>query len=236
MNHKLLFIFTGIFLICSAQTAKKPFPFTGTYTINYEQLTAAKTTSKGTILCAFNTFDAALIPSFANTIKDVAGAKLLVNTNLNEMTMLTSMKNGKKSGLLTTIPKPAIETAKTTKAPIITKTKETKVIQGYACEKIIITLADTTKIESWTTGAIVINIAQAIQITNSGFKGKSPLSAVNISSLNGTPLETVITYKNGTSVKLIVTDIKKIKPDAAFFSSSGFNIMDARGLPMFNGN
>ena len=49
-------------------------------------------------------------------------------------------------------------------------------------------------------------------------------------------MESIITYKNGDTVKLILSDIRKGKPEPAAFSTNGYNIMDARGLPMFNGN
>ena len=221
--------------MCNAQTGnlnKKPFPFTGNFTLNYEQKKAGSTIT-GSVIYAFDNFNAAIIPSFAKLMQDVVAAKLLVNTNFNEMTMLTTAKNGKKSGLLMSIPKPIIEqNNKTMKPPVVTKTGLKKVIQTLTCEKIITMLGDSTKIEAWITNALILNISEAVQLTNLGFKNKSPFIAVNMNALTGTSLETTITSKNGNTIKLTITDIKKIKPDAAFFNSNGYTIMDARGLLM----
>ncbi len=235
MKHLFLYLLMGLGMMSKAQT-KKPFSYTGSFTLNYEQKKASSPgAEKGTVLCAFSGFDAAIIPSFATTMQDVAGAKLLVNTSVNEMTMLTTMKKGNKTGLLTTIPKPVMESSKN-KAPVITKTGITKTIQTFSCEKILVSIGDTTKMETWVTNGIALNVADALQLTNSGFKSKSPLYGINMGFLSGTPLETLISCKNGDTIKISISDIKKVKPDAAFFNSAGFSIMDARGLPMFNGN
>lgn len=237
MKNKLFIILYGAILFCHAQTgnqSKKPFAFTGSYTLNYEQKkTGNNIPATGKVIYAFNNFDAAIIPSFAKLMQDVVGAKLLVNTSFNEMTMLTITKSGKKSGLLTDIAKPVIEqNSKSIKPPVVIKTGLQKVIQTFPCEKIIITLWDSTKIEAWISNALVLNISEAMRFTNLGFKNKSPFTAINLSALNGSLLETTITSKNGDITKLSVTDIKKIKPDASFFSSNGYAIMDARGLQM----
>lgn len=232
MNIKLFFISLVTIVSGYAQTSKKPFAFMGSYTINYEVKKAGTTTPvKGNVVCAFNGYDAAFIPSFANTLQDIAAAKLLVNTNFNEITMLSTMKTGKKNGLLTVVPKPVLEN-KTVKPPVITKTTLTKSIQSLPCQKTIITYSDSTKAEAWTTNALVLPLSDAVQFINLGFKNKSPLYNVNINALNTTSLETVIMYKNGDVITLSISDIKKVKPDAAFFKSDGYNILDARGLQM----
>ncbi len=232
MRNKLLIIFSGIIFVCHAQTgSKKLFPFSGTFTLNYEVKKVGNSSSvKGNIICAFDAANAAFIPSFANTMQDVVAAKLLANINYNELSMLTTMKGGKKIGLLTLVPKPVLE--KSQKAPVITKTTMTKIIQSFPCQKIVVTLNDSTKIEAWITNSMVLPVNDAVQFSNLGFKNKSPFNTINITSLSTTSLETIVTTKNGDVTKFTVTDIKKVKPVAAFFSSDGYNIMDARALLM----
>jgi hypothetical protein len=149
--------------------------------------------------------------------------------------MLTTDTKGRKNGLLMQLPKPVIKTVegKQVKAPVIVKTGQTRMIEGYKCEKILVTLGDSSKIESWVTNEIMLNLSELVTLMNGSFKGKSPFSTSDVSAIKGAALETTITKKDGEIMKLTVSSIKTAKPEASLFSTDGFKIADVRGLPMF---
>lgn len=223
----------------TADPNAKPFPFTGSFTMNYEIREANAKPNLGKIKYAFDGFLVSLIPSFANTNKAIASMNTIINSKDNEMMNLTIDMKGKKSGLLLKLPKQVISkdtTIQTAKPIVIKKTNESKVIEGYKCEKYVIDYTDTSSIVSWVTNDIALNSSDLLKLINMGFRGKSPFSKTNLSDIKGTALETTITKKDGSSTKITVTEISKKKPDAVVFSYDGYNVADARSIPMFGGN
>lgn len=217
----------------------KPFPFTGSFTLNYEIKEANAKPNTGKIKYAFDGFLVSLIPSFPNTNKAIASMNTIINSKDNEMMNLTIDMKGKKSGLLLKLPKQVISkdtTIQTPKPIVIKKTNESRVIEGYKCEKYVIDYTDTSSIVSWVTNDIALNSSDLLKLVNMGFRGKSPFSKTNLSDIKGTALETTITKKDGSSTKITVTEISKKKPDAIIFSYDGYNVADARSIPMFGGN
>lgn len=223
----------------TADPNAKPFPFTGSFTMNYEIREANAKPNLGKIKYAFDGFLVSLIPSFANTNKAIASMNTIINSKDNEMMNPTIDMKGKKSGLLLKLPKQVISkdtTIQTAKPIVIKKTNESKVIEGYKCEKYVIDYTDTSSIVSWVTNDIALNSSDLLKLINMGFRGKSPFSKTNLSDIKGTALETTITKKDGSSTKITVTEISKKKPDAVVFSYDGYNVADARSIPMFGGN
>ncbi|MBK9328205.1 MAG: DUF4412 domain-containing protein [Sphingobacteriales bacterium] len=217
----------------------KPFPFTGSFTMNFEIKETNAKPNSGKIKYAFDGYLVSLIPTFSNTVKTIAGMNTIINSKDDEMMNLTVDMKGKKSGLLLKLPKQVISkdtTIRTPKAIVIKKTNESKVIEGYKCEKYVIDYTDTSKIVSWVTNDIALNSSDLLKLINMGFRGKSPFSKTNLSDIKGTALETIITKKDGSSTKITITEISKKKPDAVVFSYDGYNVADARSIPMFGGN
>ncbi|MFN8239041.1 MAG: DUF4412 domain-containing protein [Chitinophagales bacterium] len=217
----------------------KPFPFTGSFTMNYEIKEANAKPNIGKIKYAFDGYLVSLIPTFSNSNKAIASMNTIINSRENEMMNLTIDMKGKKSGLLLKLPKQVISkdtTVQTAKPIVIKKTNESKVIEGYKCEKYVIDYTDTSNIVSWVTNDIALNSSDLLKLINMGFRGKSPFSKTNLSDIKGTALETIITKKDGSSTKITVSEISKKKPDALIFSYDGYNVADARSIPMFGGN
>lgn len=209
----------------------KPFQFTGSFILNYDDKNKDDKYNTGKIKYALDGLQAAIIPTFSN-LKDIK-MRSLVDMKEKEMTMLTIDAKGKKNGLLMKYPKPVLKKIDPkAKLPVVKKTGETKMIQGFKCEKITIQ-TDTTQIEAWITNEIIFDMSELIGLSNAGFKGKSPFSNTNVSDIKGTALEAIITQKNGAVLKMNISEIKKGKPEVALFSSEGFKIADVRGLPMF---
>lgn len=215
----------------------KPFSYKGIFTLNFDDKNKQGHYNTGKMQYALDSTQAAIIPTFAN-LKEISSLKAILDMDEKEITMLTTDVKGKKTGILMKFPKPILKQAADTKntvKPLIKKTGETRVIQGYKCERVLISMPDTTKIDAWVTNEISLNMAELLSMANSGFKGKSPFGNTNLDELKGTALETVINRKDGGVMKLTITDIRKGKPDAVFFNTDGYKINDVRGLPMFGG-
>lgn len=206
----------------------------GSFILNYEIKNVGEAPKAGTMFYAIDNNQVIISPSVSG-IKDVNNLRMLIDNKEGEMTMLTTDAKNKKSGLLTKLPKPVINKSTTTKKPpVITKTATYKTILGYKCEKILVNIGDTVNIEAYVTTDIIIDMNNLISLANTSLRNKSPLSKLTY-DVKGTMLESIITKNNGNVTKLTVTDIRKGKPDPLAFSTNGYNIMDARGLPMFNG-
>ena len=115
----------------------------------------------------------------------------------------------------------------------IQKTTEAKTIDGYKCVKWILTNSDGSKCFSWITKDIAINSSEAISYFITGRKGKKTSINTDCANINGCALESNYTAKNGSTVFMKMTDIKKGKPDIAFFSTNGYELADVTGIEFF---
>lgn len=212
----------------------KPFPFLGSFTLNYEERDSTNRINKGTIKYAFDTYAASIIPTFQN-MKAIVHMNAVINIRDLEMVVLTTDSKNKKSGLLTKIPDPLIAKKDTSKAkpPVITKTGKTKTIQGLKCEEYLVNFGDTTKINSWVTTELNMNSSDLFRLVNIGFKGRSPFGYTDMNAIKGVAVESTITKKDKTTMLITLTDIIKTKPSPILFSTDGYTLTDARSLPMF---
>jgi hypothetical protein len=218
-----------------SSTPVKPFSFTGSFTMKFDDRNKQGHYNMGKIVYALDSIQAAIIPTFEK-MKEVPYMRAVINMQEKEMTLLTADVKGKKNGLLMKLPKPIVKKPDPkAKLPVMKKTGETKVIEGYKCERILVTDTAGNKIDSWVTAEIQLNLYQLVTLANSGFRGKSPFSNTDVSDIKGTALETTITRTDGGVMKITLSEIKKVKPAPTFFSTDGFKISDVRGLPMFGG-
>ncbi len=205
----------------------------GSFMLNYEIKNINEMAKTGKVFYAIDNNQILISPSAAN-LKDITNLRMLIDLKEQEMTMMTIDNKNKKSALLTKLPKPILNsTIKIKIAPIISKTGIYKTIQGYKCEKTLINIGDSIKVEAYFTTEITIDNNKLIALSNSSLRNKSPFIHLDY-NINGTMLESIITNKNGNIIKLNVTYILKGKANPAAFNTDGYNIMDARGLPMFN--
>lgn len=205
----------------------------GSFMLNYEIKNINETPKIGKVFYAIDNNLILISPSAAN-LKDITNLRMLIDLKEQEMTMMTIDNKNKKSALLTKLPKPLLNSTSTTKkAPIITKTGIFKTIQGYKCEKTLVNISDTINMEAYITSEIIIDNSKLITLCNTSLRNKSPFIYLDFST-KGSVLECIVTNKNGNITKLSVTSILKGKANPAAFNTDGYNIMDARGLPMFN--
>ena len=190
----------------TSNPAAKKFSFTGSYTMKFTSKDKNGKTSTGEI------------------------------KSENTMTMLfVDVKKNKKNGMMMKMPNVTVSgnTATTTVTSTIQKTAETKIIDGYKCTKWIISYSDGAKCESWVTKDITLNSAESVSYFTTGMKGKKSPINTECANINGCAIESYYTSSDGTTVFMKTTDIKKGKPDASFFTTSGYEITDVTGIQFF---
>ncbi len=151
--------------------------------------------------------------------------KIIVDHAAKKQYMLMD-GNGQKMAMvmeMTDIEK-AIEQSKD---PKITITKETKVIDGYKCTKVI-TETDESVSEMWLTEDLGLNYGDLYKMVSSN---KSPQgSNYNIPAMKnvkGFPVQMVMTdKKKNETVTVNIKNISKAKVDDKVFSLEGYQMMD----------
>lgn len=113
--------------------------------------------------------------------------------------------------------------------PKITKTNETRTIDGYKCTKII---AETDEVKSdiWLTQDSGLSYSELYKIFNSrkGTPGADKTLPA-LQGVKGFPIEIVSREKNKTDdITVRIRKISRDKIDPAFFSTDGYKMMDMR--------
>lgn len=212
----------------------KPFTFLGSYTMKYDLVDVNGKKTNGVVKYAFDGFKMAMIPSFQKD--NESQLRSLFDVKENTMTMMiTDIKRNSKKGMIMRMPKVTIVNTSLEK-PIeakITKTGEKKKIDGYNCESYTILTTDSTVGEFWLTKDININVSESLAYMTAGMKGKPvPFKTAGI-DVAGCVIEGDYKTKDGNKVHLKTTEIKKGKPDVAFFSTDGFTLNDVTQIEFF---
>lgn len=157
-------------------------------------------------------------------------------TNKTDQTMIMLMDNkGNKTAMKQKVKDPVEMINKNSKEEAkVTKTGETKTIEGYKCEKWIVETSEA-KSEMWVTNELGITMVDML-----GFMSGRNAAAYaknfpkGIEKMEGISLETNVTQtKNGEKSKIVIHDIKKQKVDDAIFSTEGYQMMDMPEMPGF---
>lgn len=220
---------------CVPVAGKKTLAFTGSFLMNFT-INENGTSKSGKIFYAFDCYQTCMIPTF--DLKTNADYKMRAITDISEgtITMLTEDSKGKKSGLIFNIPKKVITTNANTIKFTTQKTTETKVIEGYTCTKWITNGDNGVVIVSWISDKITLNYKEMLSSIGQSFKGKSPFENSYAKEIAGFSLETIVTDAQKKSTTTItLSGIKQERPDGKLFSTDGYSLMDARGLPIFGG-
>lgn len=164
----------------------------------------------------------ALTPQVAGTQGQM---KIIVDHGAKKQYMLMDA-NGQKMAMamdMTDIEK-AIEESKD---PKITITKESKVIDGYKCTKVITETAETNS-EMWLTEDLGLNYGDLYKMVSSN---KSPQGSnygiPAMKNIKGFPVQMVITdKKKNEPMNINIKNISKAKVDEKAFSLAGYQMMD----------
>jgi hypothetical protein len=104
-------------------------------------------------------------------------------------------------------------------------TKETKVIDGHACTKVI----GTSKEGTWTAW-----VAKDIDVNLSDIMGAGPgrsKESRDWKDVKGFPLEMTMTDKDGhTNMVMHIRDFKVGSVDPSVFSMDGYQVMEIPGM------
>lgn len=166
------------------------------------------------------------------------GMRMVFDLQNNKMLMLMTDDRGNKSGIKRKIPKVDVESKKQELASdyTVTKTNETKIIDGHLCVKYV-TVNGKNTVESWFTNELDGGYYKNMSIFLSAGKGKKggmDPSALHQSMENaGMPLE-IHTFENGKETAVMnFKNIKYSEPSPAIFSTDGYEIQDMSNLNLF---
>lgn len=172
--------------------------------------------------------------NFAIFFKDHEGSgtssRMIFNTEDGKTTMITTDKNGQKSGFRMKMPgtgKAIAETAQeATDRFTFTRTGERKTIDGYDCEKVVV--KDTKKgtvTESWVTQDLEVSSMDIFGGLMSAFGGKAKMGKGSVMEqpMEGFPIMSTTVEKG----KTYVTNFRNIKVGADKYDSS---LMDTSGV------
>lgn len=172
---------------------------------------------------------------FAILISDGAGKEnshMILNTQDGMTTMITTDKKGEKSGVRLRVPFMGNTVTEVGEETLdrytFEKTGERKVVDGYNCEKVIVT--DTKKgtiTESWITKDLKITSAEIFGGMAKAFGGKAPQSRGNTSQApyEGFPILST-TVENGKTYETRFRNIKvgEANMDQSLLDTSGVEI------------
>ncbi|MFN8283490.1 MAG: hypothetical protein U0U67_09770 [Chitinophagales bacterium] len=211
----------------------KPFSFLGSFTMKYDIVDKFGKKSNGVVKYAYEGFRLAMIPSF---IQGETQLRSIFDVKQNTMTMMiTDVKRNTKKGMIMKMPKVTINNTSFEKPATakITKTGEKKKIDGFNCESYTIFTSDSTIGEFWLTKDIAINASESLAYMIAGMKGKPvPMNTSGV-DVAGCIIEADYKTKDGTTVHLKTSEIKKGKPDASFFSTDGYILNDVTQIDFF---
>lgn len=133
---------------------------------------------------------------------------------------MTTLNSKEKQAIVTKIPKINVKNKKDAsgqQALSFTKTGETKTIDGHLCQKY---LGEDEKYQyiTWITSDINVDMSDVFGVQKQQQIPDMP---------EGTALETTLTdKKNNDRIEIRIKNLKKGKPDAAIFSTSGYELID----------
>lgn len=153
---------------------------------------------------------------------------MIYDLKTRKITTLTTDK-GKKQGTVLPMPKLAanVDTEDVTGEDIsITKTSETKTIEGYPCVKYLFD-SEEMEGEMWMTEDVVVDMSFMSNMVKMKKKGNDAYTMKDWYGVSGTALESHMTNKkDGETFDSYLTNIETGSVDQAVFSTEGYQVMD----------
>ncbi len=149
-------------------------------------------------------------------VDNAAGKQyMLMNANGQKMAMAVSPNDMQKQ-------------AAAIKEPKVTITKETRMIDGYKCTRVI-TETDDQKADLWITQDVGMQYADFYKMFNASKGPQGSMAKIpELKNVKGFPVEIVSTdKKKGETVTLKIQNISKAPVDQKLFSLEGYTMMDA---------
>lgn len=200
--------------------------FIGSFTMTYEAFKNGKPDKNNPSVIGF-TFDKSLT-AIKMESKENTSVRMLMDLSDNSMTTISTEK-GKSTGFKMRRPNIKKYAENAMDDMKITRTGETKTIDGYKCEKVIY---ENEKEEMVTTAWITQDIAMPWkEVIKSMSMGRMPGNYNNQEMVEGFAIESETVEKGGKQTyKMKTTDIKVGNIDRAVFDTSGVEIMTMPGF------
>lgn len=218
-----------------------PNTFLGSFKMNIKTTDTKGKIENTAVQYHFSKWKTAMEPKVEGT--EGEQMKMIMDLQLRKMTMLTVDKKGAKTGIIMKMPKITFsgdkleeQSEQIIEGTTYKKTGEKRTIEGYLCEKWIITNEEGTSI-AWITDDVDFNLSNAFGFLGAsantpGSKGK-PQKGFEM--MKGFSLETTHTSKKGEVSVITVTNIRIGDVGDLPFSTEGFELQDLSSFgSMFN--
>lgn len=218
-----------------------PNTFLGSFKMNIQTTDAKGKTENTSVQYHFSKWKTAMEPQVEGS--EGEQMKMIMDLELRKMIMLTMDKKGEKTGIIMKMPKITFsgdslegKTEQIIEGTTYKKTGEKRTIEGYLCEKWIITNEEGTSV-AWITDEVDFNLSNAFGFLGAsantpGSKGKSQKG---YEMMKGFSLETTHTSKKGEVSVITVTNIRIGDVGEVPFSTEGYELQDLSSFgSMFN--
>ncbi len=113
----------------------------------------------------------------------------------------------------------------------ITETNERETINGYPCVKYLVSTPEEES-EIWITQAVGFNYNNIARTMNMsvGTRNKASTQGTNIYGMDGVPMRTLTTQKNGEVIKTEIERFEEGRVDQSILSLDGYELMSIPGF------
>lgn len=211
----------------------QPSKFIGSIKMNFETTQNGKVLKdeSGDIHFFIDKFKVAFIPQFQETEE----SKIILDRQTAKMTILTTDKKGKKTGIAMKMPKINISDVEDFEDNSkVTVTNEKKTILGQSCTKIIVDDDDYYTV-GWVTDDKDISMVELFNFMNvQTQQGKNNSKNDKYAGVSGITMEAATRDKKSGETTLVkVTEYKKGSVDSKAFSTSGYEVIDMSQMMNF---
>lgn len=213
----------------------QPSKFIGSFTMTFETVKngAPVKNGAGEMQYFIDAYQLALIP----TTTEGETSRIIMDRKTGQMTMLTTDKKGKKSGIKMKMPKIVIgeelQEEIDNQNVKITVTNEKKTIEGFTCTKVLMDGDDYNTV-AWVTNEKNISLYDIFNFLSISKKDNNSKND-QYAGLSGLALEAISRDKK--TGEIVTTKVKNLKVgsvSSSAFSTAGFEVMDMSNLMNFS--
>lgn len=218
-------------LTIQESTSEDAYPntFLGSFRMDIKNVDRKGKETNATIQYHFSKWKTAVEPKLDDSGDQV---KMIFDLQNRKSILLMTDKKGQKSGIITKMNKYSFKSDKlddkveqVIEGTTYKRTGETKMIEGYLCEKWVIA-NDDGETESWITDKVDFNMANAFGFLAAGASvpGAKSTQYKQLENMRGFSLETIHTSKNGEKTFMKITNIREGDVGDAPFSTAGYQL------------
>lgn len=213
----------------------QPSSFKGSFDMDFETSKNGKVKDKGTVGWYVRDYDVAMLPQVETEDGQSAEARMVIFRKKGTMAILTE-NNGQKTGMIMKMKTISVDLSEVEEMEdlenmtVKVHKNERRNIDGYNCYKVT-AFNDEFESESWVTEDIPLNMQEMFGFMNVQSKGGNNPYEEKFGHIKGMVIEATSTdKKSGEVTKMNMRNIKVGSPDAAMFSTDGYQMM---ALPDF---